>query len=123
MFIFFLIVLLLIPATMLGFGLLWKNHVPNTINIVYGYRTARSMKNQETWNFAHKYIGVIWFYTGIVSGILSSILLIIFECFYQNELEGLVLVITFVQIVSMIITIVPTEMALKKRFDENGQRK
>lgn len=123
MFIFFLIVLLLIPVTMLGFGLLWKNHSPKTINIIYGYRTTRSMKSNETWYFAHKYIGAIWFYAGIAFAIISMILLIFFESFYKDALESVVLIITFVQIVSMIASIVPTEMALKKRFDENGHRK
>ena len=41
---------LLIPAIMVGIGARFLKHPPKTINALYGYRTARSMKNQETWN-------------------------------------------------------------------------
>ena len=38
---------LLIPAIMVGFGRRFLKHPPKTINALYGYRTARSMKNQR----------------------------------------------------------------------------
>ena len=30
---------------------------PKKINRIYGYRTARSMKNQQHWDFAQRYAG------------------------------------------------------------------
>nr|WP_297787948.1 SdpI family protein [uncultured Allomuricauda sp.] len=35
-------------------GLVFKNNLPKKINWWYGYRTKRSMKNQEQWDFAQK---------------------------------------------------------------------
>ncbi len=35
-------------------GLILKNNAPKKINWWYGYRTKRSMKNQEQWDFAQK---------------------------------------------------------------------
>ncbi len=35
-------------------GLLFKKNPPKEINWWYGYRTKRSMKNQEQWDFAQK---------------------------------------------------------------------
>ena len=55
---------LLIPFTMIGFGKYFLKKVPKEINMIFGYRTAMSMKNKETWEFAHKYCGKIWYVCG-----------------------------------------------------------
>lgn len=68
---FMLIMNLLIPLTMIGFGFLFKNHPPKEINGVYGYRTALSMKNEDTWKTAHLLCGRIWFVWGWISAIFS----------------------------------------------------
>ena len=47
--IFMLITDLLIPTTMMVFGKLFMKKAPDSINPVFGYRTAMSMKNKETW--------------------------------------------------------------------------
>ena len=36
-------------------GLLMLTFPPKKINSLYGYRSRRSMKNQENWDFAQKY--------------------------------------------------------------------
>ena len=53
--IFMLIMDLLIPFTMIGFGKMFLKKAPDQINYVFGYRTSMSMKNQDTWVFAHHY--------------------------------------------------------------------
>ena len=52
--IFMLIVVLLIPLTMLFFGWLLFRRTPKEINYAFGYRTKRSMRNEETWKFANQ---------------------------------------------------------------------
>lgn len=59
--IFCLAMNLLLPVIMLFFGRCFQRKPPETINGVYGYRTARSMKSQQTWDFAHRYCGRLWF--------------------------------------------------------------
>lgn len=51
---------LLIPLVMLFFGRRFLTKPPKSINSLYGYRTARSMKNQQTWDFAHRVCGKLW---------------------------------------------------------------
>ncbi|MCY6372198.1 SdpI family protein [Clostridium ganghwense] len=34
---------------------------PKEINSTFGYRTTMSSKNKDTWNFAHRYAGIVWF--------------------------------------------------------------
>ena len=58
--IFMLIMDLLLPFTMIGFGRYFMKKAPKEINSVFGYRTSMSMKNKDTWEFAHKYCGKVW---------------------------------------------------------------
>ena len=69
--IFMLIVVLLIPFTMLFFGWLLFRRTSKEINYVYGYRTKRSMRNEETWKFANQYFGKLWYLCGLLSVPLS----------------------------------------------------
>ena len=45
---------LMIPLIMIVFGKVFLKNPPKEINLIYGYRTGRSMKNKDTWNFAHR---------------------------------------------------------------------
>ena len=71
--IFMLIVVLLIPFTMLFFGWLPFRRTPKEINYAFGYRTKRSMRNEETWKFANRYFGKVWYRCGLISVPLSVI--------------------------------------------------
>lgn len=71
--IFTLICGFLIPAVMIIFGNIFLNHPPGKINMAYGYRTTRSMKNQETWEFAHEYCGLIWKKLGIIIAVITGV--------------------------------------------------
>lgn len=48
---------LLIPLIMIVAGWLLRRHPPASINIVVGYRSARSMASPESWRFAQKDCG------------------------------------------------------------------
>ena len=90
--IFMLIMDLLLPFTMIGFGRYFMKKAPKEINSVFGYRTSMSMKNKDTWEFAHKYCGKVWNVRGV-------------------------------QLIPLLGSILPTEIALKKNFDKNGTRR
>ena len=121
--IFMLIMVLLIPLTMLFFGWLLFRKTPKEINYVYGYRTKRSMMNEETWRFANQYFGKVWYLCGLISVPLSvtAIALVIGK---GTETVGTIGgIITMLQMIPLVGAIIPTEIALKKNFDENGRRK
>ncbi len=121
--IFMLIMVLLLPVTMIGFGKAFLNKPPKKINALYGYRTAMSMKNDDTWIFAHKYCGKLWFKLGI--GLLPiSLLPLLFVFDKSAGAIGLVGgIVGIMQVVLMAVSIIPTEIALKKTFDQNGNWK
>ena len=121
--IFMFIMVLLIPLTMIFFGWLLFKKTPKEINYVYGYRTKRSMMNEETWRFANQYFGKVWYLCGLISVPLSVIATaLVFE--KGTETVGTVGgIITMLQMLLLIGAIVPTESELKKNFDENGKRR
>ncbi|MDD3796169.1 MAG: SdpI family protein [Lachnospiraceae bacterium] len=75
--IFMVIMDLLIPCTMIGFGRYFLKKAPKNINNVFGYRTSMSMKNENTWLFAHKYCGKIWYICGLILLPISIVAMIL----------------------------------------------
>ena len=75
--IYMLIIDLLLPLTMIGFGKCFLKTAPKNINTVFGYRTSMSMKNKDTWIFAHKYCGKIWFISGLIMLPLSVVVMML----------------------------------------------
>lgn len=120
MYLFYIIVSLLVPAILIFIGLLWRKHPPKQINMIYGYRTSMSMKNQDTWDFAHKHFRMTALITGIILAIFTSGPLLFL---HKDILERLLLPVTIVQCILLILDIIPTELALRKYFDKNGNRK
>ena len=121
--IFMLIIDLLTPFTMIGFGKYFLKTAPKEINAVFGYRTTMSMKNKDTWLFAHKYCGKIWYKAGLIMLPISFVIML-FVIGRTKDMIGMVGgIVCFVQMIPLVGTIIPTERALKMNFDENGNRK
>jgi uncharacterized membrane protein len=84
---------------------------PKKINQLYGYRTPRAMKNQESWDFAQKYSSLkmikgglfLFFFSFIKVGIPFS--------------ESVELILGFGSMLLVIIYLLfTTEKAIKKKF-------
>lgn len=121
--IFMMVMDLLIPFTMIGFGKYFINNAPKEINDFFGYRTSMSMKNKDTWEFAHHYCGKLWIIIGgimIVPSAISMLFVIGKDIDTVGSFGG---ILCFVQIVFLIASIFPTERALRKNFDKHGNRK
>lgn len=121
--IFMVISDLVVPAIMLLFGKVFLKSAPKEINIAFGYRTNMSMKNRDTWEFAHKYIGKIWYYAGwiLTPGSIIPMLFVIGK--NENTVGTLGAVLCVIQLAVLIGSIFPTEHALKKTFDKYGRRR
>ena len=112
---FMLISDLLIPVLMIiGGRMMWK-HCPKNINSVIGYRTARSMQNTETWKFAQEYCGRLWWKIGWGMLPLSAIVHLPFYNGSENAVGIAGAVLCTIQCVILIVSIILTERALKKR--------
>ena len=121
--IFLLLMLLIIPVTMIGFGKYFMNTSPKNIGFGFGYRTSMSMKNKDTWQFAHRYIGKLWYRIGWIL-IPATVLHFFFSIGKDRESVGnFALILNIVQMLCLVAPIFPTERALKDTFDRNGFRK
>lgn len=121
--IFMLIMDLLIPFTMIGYGRSFSKKAPKEINAVYGYRTSMSMKNSDTWVFAHNYFGKLWYICGMILLPISLIAMIYIMGKANNVVGTVGGVVCFIQMIPLAGVIIPTEIALKRRFDKNGNRR
>ena len=114
---------LLVPIIQIVAGkMMWKSS-PGKINKVYGYRTKRSMKNIDTWEFAHEHCGRVWWRVGWVTLIVSVLAQLPFM-HSSEDVSGVVAgVISTLQVCVLVLSIFPTERALKKTFYDDGTRR
>lgn len=120
---FMLVCNLLIPVILIIAGrMMWK-HCPKKINTVYGYRTKRSMKNMDTWRFAHNYCGKLWWKIGWFSLFPSVVVQIPFFESSEDVIGIVGGIICTVQVVILMATVFQTEAALKKTFNDDGTRR
>ncbi len=76
--------------------LLWNKHPPKKINSIYGYRTIRSMKNRETWEFAHKLCAKIRTICGISLEVFSILVIMLFSAYWDTAAAILLIIQLFV---------------------------
>ena len=105
-----------VPAIMIIFGFLWKKYPPKTINWIYGYRSSRAMKNENTWRFANMYQAKIWRWTGSI----LLVIVLIFSLLFKKNYEEIPYWIFYSELIFLILTIIPTEIALQNKFDKEG---
>lgn len=106
----------MIPLLMVIFGAVFLRWPPGEINGFYGYRTGRSMKSQEAWDFAQMYFGKVWLRTG--TAMLIPSVLAMLPC--MGESDGKVGlwggIVVMAECAIMLLSILPIERALKRRF-------
>ena len=120
---FMLICDMIIPIVMVITGrMMWK-HCPKNINGMYGYRTTRSMKNMDTWKFAHDYCGKLWWKIGWLM-IMPSVVIHLLVCnSNENTIGSVGGILVTIQCIILVVSIYPTEKALKKHFNDDGTRR
>ena len=121
--IFMLIMLMLIPGSMIFFGNRFRKASPKNINYLFGYRTSLSMKNRDTWEFAHYTFGKLWFKFGMLLLVVSAAVMLFQLGEDVNTVGNVGLIVTFLQCIVMVIPIFMTEHELKQNFDQFGRRK
>jgi len=109
-----------LPIILIVFGILALAVIPRRPNWFVGYRTSRACKNQETWVFAHRHFGRQLIIFSLVFVILSIERTLLRSADASSLLIGGIIV---AQVVAILLALIPTEIALRKEFDKNGNRK
>jgi uncharacterized membrane protein len=92
-------------------GALSRRYPPSKVNMLYGYRTERSMASPETWSFAHRYSARLLIWLG-----LALIILAIPSLFWKASFH-LEMLYTMAMIVGgAAVLFWRTETELKRRF-------
>ena len=112
---------LLMPATFLGAGWYFTRHTPGR-NSALGYRTPLSSKSDLANDIAHQYIGRLWCVVGLVSLPVTLITFIVLLVLQLDEdttgwIGGGLIIL---ECIVMLITILPTELALHRNFNKDG---
>ena len=118
--IFMFICTLLIPIIMVAVGRAMYHGKFSTINSVAGYRTRRSMKNQQTWDYAHRECGLLWRRWGSTMLVLTVIAMLLFMGEDTDHIGVVGSVITVLQMIPLFLSIAIVEKKLREKFDENG---
>lgn len=94
-------------------GLLLLKFPPKKINGIYGYRTMRSIKSQEAWDFAQQYSSKRIIKWGVILIVISLIAYFIPLSKNTSIFLGIALIIY-----GMSMPFVETENALKKKGEK-----
>jgi len=81
---------------------------PKKINSIYGYRTSRSMKNQENWDFAQRFSSQLMLKQGLIILATAFLLEVL-----PIPMEVATLISMLLLVISVIILFVQTEKRLK----------
>lgn len=114
---------LLLPVLLAVVGKWFIKHPPEKINMVYGYRTAMSMKNQDTWMAAHGYCGRFFRKGGIIVSVFTVVVMLFVLGKGENVIGAVGGAVCILQLGLLAGAIVYTECALRKEFDKNGRKK
>lgn len=109
-------------AMIIGGWFMWK-HCPKSINSVCGYRSRRSKLNLDTWQFANENCGKRWWKIGWMMLIPTIVVQIPFYGKSDDAIGILSLILGGIECCILLISILPTEKALKKTFNNDGVRK
>ncbi|MFR3992390.1 MAG: SdpI family protein [Angelakisella sp.] len=110
---------LLIPIIMIIAGNSMRLGKFKTINSIVGYRTRRSMKNQQTWDYAHRECGLLWRRWGSTMLVLTVIAMLLFM---GEDTDHIGVVRRYYRVADdpLFLSIVIVEKKLREKFDENG---
>ena len=114
---------LLIPVIMICTGAALRRGKFSTINPVSGYRTRRSMQNQQTWDYAQRECGRLWQRWGWGELIATVVLMLLFLGEKTESVGIFGGVLCLLQIVPLLVSIFVVEKKLQATFDENGVRR
>ncbi len=96
-------------------GFLTLKFPPKRINVLYGYRTANSMKSEERWKFSQTYSSKEMIKLGLI---LTTCCLLGFLSISNNIIN---LIIGLSLIIAMVILLFfRVEKAIIKKFDNSG---
>lgn len=105
----------LLPAVIIGVvTLIYQARPPKSPNMVYGYRTARSMASQEAWDYANKR-SIFWLWMITLLLLVSGVILT-----FTTPAEIAQPALYIGMCVLLVMSLPVIERELKKRFGDEA---
>lgn len=101
----------------------YRDKAPKDINGSNGYKTAMSRLNRDTWEFANHYYNRLMRAAGWLLLLFSLVVMLLVRGKGERMADDSGMLSLAVQVVVLLVCMIPTEIALRKTFDENGSRK
>lgn len=117
-----LLLVMIIPCAMLIFGAYYTKKNTDKINYL-GYKTTQSMKSDDTWHFAHRYCGKLWLKLGKIVLAISAVVMLISLRSNMEMVSYIGEVLVVLQTVTLLVSMIPVERALRRQFDRHGNRR
>ena len=95
------------------FSIVFYLFPPKKINALYGYRTNKSMKNDEIWHFANSFFTKTLMKYALIS--LVAALILEFITSTQTTWQPMA-----IMVLSLAVSIIKTEQVLSQSFDDDG---
>ena len=116
-----LLICMLIPLSLIFMWYLCPKI--KSVNSWMGYRTARSKKNSETWEFAQKSCADNSLKMFLPTAALTLIIMLFVLNKEDKVIQYVGLGITMAQLLSYGVVLYLAEKDLKKEFDDRGKRR
>jgi hypothetical protein len=110
---------LVMPLVLIFSGRHFRTKSQDKIGAWFGHKTPRSTMNIDTWRFAQAYSSKLSLIIGPVVLAITVVLIFLLE---SDDNVGATILIILVQLGIVLIQKIITEKALKKNFDEKGNR-
>ncbi len=117
MYILAFLLALVTPLAMFFIGLRWLKKTP-THDDFLSYRSELAMQSEACWQFAHQYISKLWVRVGLITAIITVILMVVFAESYTKFLVWL----PVGQMLFLCGTVFFVDSIMKAVFDEKGNR-
>lgn len=111
---------LLMPIIMIIAGNSMRLGKFKTINSIVGYRTRRSMQNQQTWDYAQRECGRLWVRWGVLMLVPAAVIMLLLLGKEIPTIGTVGGIFTVLQMLPLLLSIAIVEKKLREKFDENG---
>jgi len=103
----------IIPVMIIVIGYLMNKYPPKKPNYLIGYRTRKSIQNNDIWKTANQYCGALWIKIGLLMLIITSIISILSYYELINFTENLLIIVTVSEVIILVQTIFIVENKIK----------
>lgn len=110
-------VIFILPILLVLSGFLMFKYPPRKINYFIGYRTFKSMKNENVWKVANYYCGKLWVKIGIIMFFIALLLVILVWFKLIKFTEDILVITVFGEICAMLSSVWIVERKLKNMND------